>query len=61
VDVNRLDHATQAMADLARQWDRRLDAIERLAEAGHARSKRSAERFRSAGRTSNALSPTADG
>ena len=36
VDADRLDHATQAMAGLAAEWDRRLDAIKRLAEAGHA-------------------------
>ncbi len=39
VDADRLDDAAQAMADLARQWDRRLDAIKRLAEAEHARTK----------------------
>jgi hypothetical protein len=27
------------MADLAAQWDRRLDAIKRLAEAAHAEAK----------------------
>ena len=36
VDVDRLDQATRAMADVARQWDRRLEAIKRLAEAAHA-------------------------
>ena len=39
VDAERLDDAAQAMADLARQWDHRLDAIKRLAEAEHARTK----------------------
>jgi len=39
VNAKRLDHAAQAMAELARQWDGRLDAIKRLAEAEHARSK----------------------
>ncbi len=39
VDATRLDEAAQAMAALARQWDRRLDAIKRLAEAEHARTK----------------------
>jgi DNA-binding transcriptional ArsR family regulator len=39
VDSNRLDDATQAMAELARQWDGRLNAIKRLAEAEHSRSK----------------------
>jgi ArsR family transcriptional regulator, cadmium/lead-responsive transcriptional repressor len=36
VEANRLDQATSAMADLAAQWDRRLGAIKRLAEAAHA-------------------------
>ena len=36
VDADRLDQATRAMADLAAQWDRRLAAIKRLAEAAHA-------------------------
>ena len=36
VDAERLDQATRAMADVARQWDRRLEAIKRLAEAAHA-------------------------
>jgi len=40
VEVNRLDQATRAMADLAAQWDRRLGAIKRLAEAAHAEEKR---------------------
>ena len=35
VDVNRLDEATRAMAELATQWDRRLTTIKRLAEAAH--------------------------
>jgi DNA-binding transcriptional ArsR family regulator len=39
VDAERLDEATRAMADLARQWDRRLGDIKRLAEAAHARTK----------------------
>ena len=39
VEADRLDRATRAMADLAAQWDRRLDAIKRLAEAAHAESK----------------------
>jgi ArsR family transcriptional regulator, cadmium/lead-responsive transcriptional repressor len=33
VEVERLDEATRAMADLAAQWDRRLATIKRLAEA----------------------------
>jgi len=36
VDASRLDQATRAMAELASQWDRRLDIIKRLAEAAHA-------------------------
>jgi DNA-binding transcriptional ArsR family regulator len=36
VDADRLDQATRAMTDLAAQWDRRLAAIKRLAEAVHA-------------------------
>ena len=36
VEANRLDQAARAMADLAAQWDRRLGAIKRLAEAAHA-------------------------
>ena len=39
VDADRLDQATHAMAELARQWDRRLDTIKRLAEALHAQTK----------------------
>ena len=39
VDAARLDQATQAMAQLANQWDRRLDAIKRLAESAHAKTK----------------------
>jgi DNA-binding transcriptional ArsR family regulator len=39
VDAGRLGQATRAMADLAAQWDRRLTAIKRLAEAAHAQSK----------------------
>jgi len=36
VEAARLDQATRAMAELASRWDRRLDAIKRLAEAAHA-------------------------
>ncbi len=39
VQADRLDQATQAMAELAAQWDRRLAAIKRLAEAAHAENK----------------------
>jgi DNA-binding transcriptional ArsR family regulator len=35
VEADRLDHAIRAMAQLAAQWDRRLAAIKRLAEAAH--------------------------
>ncbi len=40
VEADRLDQATQSMAELAARWDRRLDAIKRLAEAAHAESKK---------------------
>ena len=40
VQADRLDQATQAMTELAAQWDRRLGAIKRLAEAAHAEDKR---------------------
>jgi ArsR family transcriptional regulator, cadmium/lead-responsive transcriptional repressor len=33
VEAHRLDQAARAMAELAARWDRRLDAIKRLAEA----------------------------
>jgi len=39
VQTDRLDRATRAMAELAAQWDRRLAAIKRLAEAAHAENK----------------------
>ncbi len=39
VQADRLDKATRAMAELAAQWDRRLAAIKRLAEAAHAESR----------------------
>ena len=39
VDADRLDQATRAMAELASQWDRRLNTIKRLAEAAHAQAK----------------------
>ena len=35
VDTARLDVATREMARVARDWDRRLDAIKRVAEAAH--------------------------
>jgi ArsR family transcriptional regulator, cadmium/lead-responsive transcriptional repressor len=40
VEAGRLDQAARAMADLAAQWDRRLAAIKRLAEAAHAAAKK---------------------
>ena len=40
VEAGRLDQATRAMADLAAQWDRRLGAIKRLAEAAHAQARK---------------------
>jgi DNA-binding transcriptional ArsR family regulator len=44
VDAVRLDEASRAMAEVAKQWDRRLGAIKRLAEAAHARATSSAPR-----------------
>jgi DNA-binding transcriptional ArsR family regulator len=44
VDADRIDQATQAMARLAAQWDRRLAAVKRLAEAAHAADKKSRSR-----------------
>jgi ArsR family transcriptional regulator, cadmium/lead-responsive transcriptional repressor len=44
VEVGRLDQATRAMAQLAAQWDRRLNAIKRLAESAHAESKKGKKR-----------------
>jgi DNA-binding transcriptional ArsR family regulator len=43
VEAARLDQATRAKAELASRWDRRLDAIKRLAEAAHAEAKTTAE------------------
>lgn len=40
VDAGRLGQAARAMAELAAQWDRRLAAIKRLAEAAHAENQR---------------------
>src|SRR5438105_10224455 len=39
VDAERLDEATRAMAELASQWDRRLNTIKRLAEAAHVQTR----------------------
>ena len=44
VVADRLDQATRAMAELAAQWDLRLNTIKRLAETAHAESKEQAER-----------------
>jgi hypothetical protein len=43
VEAARLDQATRAMAELAVQWDRRLDTIKRLAEAAHSAAKATGE------------------
>jgi ArsR family transcriptional regulator, cadmium/lead-responsive transcriptional repressor len=40
IEADRLDQATRAMAEVAAQWDRRLTAIKRLAEAAHAEAKK---------------------
>jgi ArsR family transcriptional regulator, cadmium/lead-responsive transcriptional repressor len=40
VDPQRLDDATSAMAQVARDWDRRLGSIKRLAEASYAEAKK---------------------
>ena len=40
VNAERLDEATSAMTEVAQQWDRRLAAIKRLAEAAHAEAER---------------------
>jgi ArsR family transcriptional regulator, cadmium/lead-responsive transcriptional repressor len=40
VEADRLEQATRSMTDLAAQWDRRLGAIKRLAEAAHAEAKK---------------------
>jgi DNA-binding transcriptional ArsR family regulator len=39
VDADRLDEANRAMEQLAHEWDRRLLAIKRLAEAAHRNAK----------------------
>ncbi len=40
VEADRLDQATRAMAELAAQWEQRLTAIKRLAEAAYAEEKK---------------------
>jgi DNA-binding transcriptional ArsR family regulator len=42
VRAEQLDAAAQAMADVAAQWDRRVQAIKRLAEAAHREPQRNA-------------------
>ncbi len=44
VNAERLDEASRAMVAVARQWDRRLDTIKRLAEAAHANTERATPR-----------------
>jgi len=44
VDPDRLDDATRAMTQVASDWDRRLQAIKRLAEAAHRAAKDPDER-----------------
>lgn len=39
VDPERLERAARAMSDVAGEWDRRLSAIKRLAEAMHAETR----------------------
>ena len=43
VEADRLDQATRAMAELAAEWDGRLNTIKRLAETAHAGNKEHAE------------------
>jgi DNA-binding transcriptional ArsR family regulator len=43
VEAGRLGQASRAMADLAAQWDGRLAAIKRLAEAAHADARQQRE------------------
>jgi hypothetical protein len=38
VRADRLNDAVRAMARVAQEWDRRLDAIKRLAEQAHLES-----------------------
>ncbi len=46
VHADRLDQATRAMAEVARQWDRRLGSIKRIAEAAHAETSGAARERR---------------
>jgi ArsR family transcriptional regulator, cadmium/lead-responsive transcriptional repressor len=43
VQADRLDQATRAMVGVARQWDRRLETIGRLAEAAQAHAAQAAQ------------------
>jgi len=52
VDPDRLHQATRAMADLATEWDRRLDKIKHLAEAAHKEAKSQAASPKGKGRQS---------
>jgi DNA-binding transcriptional ArsR family regulator len=52
VDADRLHHATRAMAELAAQWDGRLDTIKRLAEKTHAATSTEATTRKRKGRQS---------
>lgn len=40
VEAGRLDRAARLLVDRAAQWDRRLAAIKRIAEAAHAQAKK---------------------
>lgn len=57
VDPNRLDDASRAMAQLAREWERRLDAIKRLAEAAYAQANEQPQRHRSKSSARSRSSP----
>ena len=46
MEADRLDQATRAMAELAAQWGRRLNAIKRFAETAHAEYKEHAKELR---------------
>jgi DNA-binding transcriptional ArsR family regulator len=43
IEAGRLDQATVAMTEVAAQWDRRLIAIKRLAEAAYFKTKETTE------------------
>jgi DNA-binding transcriptional ArsR family regulator len=40
VDAAHLDRASRAMAEIASQWDRRLNTIKRLAESAHVQTSK---------------------